>query len=207
MSKAPRIAQQLQHLAVSLDQLQLHPRNAREGDVGAIIESLRTFGQLKPIVAQQAAKPPHTVVAGNHQLLAAQQLGWPDMAVAVVPMDDATALRFMVADNRTQELGTTNSEQLAEVLAELAMAELLDGTGFDGDDVDDLLRLVENPPDLAGLAAKYGDGSAAESESFWPRISLRVETDTYSRWNALWNQQEGTDSERLAAIIDQATGE
>lgn len=199
------IAPQLAHLALPVAQLQLHPRNPREGDVGAIVESLAAFGQQKPLVAQQRSDGPHIIIAGNHLYRAACELGWPEVAAVVAPMDDVTAMRFLIADNRTQERGTTNQEQLVELLAELAMQGALDATGYDGDDVDDLLKLVEHPPDLAGLAAKYGDGEDQLPESFWPRISLRVETAVYSDWNALWNAQEGTDSQRLAAIIEAAT--
>jgi hypothetical protein len=201
---ASNIAEQLQHLALPVAQLQLHPRNPREGDVGAIIESLAAFGQQKPVVAQRRAEPPHIIIAGNHLYRAALELQWPEVAAVVAPMDDQTAMRFLIADNRTQERGTTNAEQLAELLAELAMQGALDATGYDGDDVDDLLKLVEHPPDLAGLAAKYGDGEDQLPESFWPRISLRVETEVYSRWNALWNELGGTDSQRLARIIELA---
>lgn len=48
----PTIAPQLLGLAVPIGSVTLHPRNPRRGDVAAVTESLRRFGQKKPIVVQ-----------------------------------------------------------------------------------------------------------------------------------------------------------
>jgi len=203
----PNIAEALWPLVVPLVQLRTHPRNPRQGDVGAITESLRAFRQQKPVVAQRREDGPHIIIAGNHLYLAACALGWQEMAAVVAPMDDRTALRYLIADNRTQERGSTDTTALVDILAELAMVGALDATGYDGDDVDDLLRLIEAPPDLAALAAKYGDGQDQLPEDFWPRIMLRVQTPVFARWQALWKGQAGeTDSEKLLGIIQTAGG-
>lgn len=136
------IAEQLQHLAIEVDELRLHPRNPREGDVGAITESLAAFGQTKPVVAQRRDDGPHIIVAGNHLYQAARALGWHQVAAVVLEIDDQTALRYLIADNRTQELGITNMRQLGELLTDLAGADALAATGYDGEDVDDLLQLL-----------------------------------------------------------------
>ena len=67
-----QIAPAIRSLAVPVADLTPHPRNARQGDVGAISESLRRFGQVLPIVVQDATG---YVVAGNHLLAAAKALG------------------------------------------------------------------------------------------------------------------------------------
>src|SRR5437899_784082 len=74
------IAPQLQGLAVPIDSIELHPRNPRKGDVPAVTESLRRFGQRKPIVVQAGTR---YVVAGNHLLMAARALRWTDIAANV----------------------------------------------------------------------------------------------------------------------------
>ncbi len=131
------ISADLLSLAVPIDSVTLHPRNPREGDVGAIVESLRRFGQLKPIVVQASTR---FVVAGNHLLRAARELGWTEVAANVSDLDDRQARAFMVADNRTQELGTYDQDALGLLLRELAIADDLEGTGYDGDDVDAMFR-------------------------------------------------------------------
>jgi hypothetical protein len=123
-----------------IDSLQRHPRNARQGDIGAIVESLRRFGQLKPIVVQESTR---YIVAGNHLYAAAETLGWTHVAATVVTMDDATAQAYMIADNRTSDLGSYDESVLTELLAELATAGDLAGTGYDGDDVDEMLAKLD----------------------------------------------------------------
>ena len=98
----PNIAVALHGLVVPITSVELHPRNPRSGDVEAVAASLRRFGQQKPIVIQAST---HYVVAGNHLVRAAQASGWTEIAANVVELDDATATAFMLADNRTSDLG------------------------------------------------------------------------------------------------------
>jgi ParB-like chromosome segregation protein Spo0J len=67
-----------------------------------VAASLRRFGQQKPIVVQASTR---FVVAGNHLVRAAQALGWTEIAANIVDLDDATAVAYMLADNRTADLG------------------------------------------------------------------------------------------------------
>lgn len=140
-----RIAPDLASLVVPLDSVTPHPRNARAGDVGAISQSLERFSQVKPIVVQASTRH---ILAGNHLWRAAKALGWTEIAVSVVDVDDATALALMVADNRTQELGSYDDAALGALLSDLAASDNLDATGYDGDDVDALLRDLASPPEV-----------------------------------------------------------
>lgn len=143
-------------LAVSVDDLKPHPRNARQGDVGALTLSLRRFGQVRPVLVQRSTG---FVVAGNHVLAAARALGWREVAAAVVDMDDDQALAYLVADNRLSALGYNDDSALVSILTDLAQRDLLDGTGYDGDAVDDLLRTT-------GLMAGGGDPGASILDAF-----------------------------------------
>jgi ParB-like chromosome segregation protein Spo0J len=110
---------------IPVDALTLHPRNPRQGDVGAISESLAAFGQYAPIVVQKSSGH---VIAGNHRLLAARALGWKDIQVVRVDVDDQTAERILVADNRTADLATNDDAALTALLADLAARGDLTGT-------------------------------------------------------------------------------
>jgi DNA modification methylase len=131
-----RIAPQLARLAVSIDSISLHPRNPRVGNVAAVAASLGRFGQQKPVVVQASTRH---VVAGNHLLQAARSLGWTTIAASIEDLDDADALAFMLADNRTADLGGYDEQLLAAILAENAVADNLAATGYDADDVAALL--------------------------------------------------------------------
>ena len=162
-----RIAPALQALAVPIASIELHPRNSRIGDVEAVGASLQRFGQLKPIVVQSSTR---FVVAGNHLVRAAQKLGWTEIAANVEAMDDATAVAYMLADNRTSDLGGYDDDLLAAILAEQAAADNLAATGYDADDVAAILRAVGSPdqrdpdavPDLPREADVY-----VQAGDFW----------------------------------------
>ena len=154
------IAPALQALTVPINSVMLHPRNPRIGDVEAVAASLRRFGQQKPIVVQKSTG---FVVAGNHLVRAALSLAWTEIAANVVELDDKTAVAFMLADNRTADLGSYNDELLAAILAEQVASDNLAATGFDADAVAAILRAaghdeerdVDAAPDLPAAAALY----------------------------------------------------
>lgn len=122
---------------VPLDDLTEHPDNPRQGDVGAIIQSVEANGFYGAIVAQRSTG---RVLAGNHRLKALRQLGVAEVPVVWADVDDSTARRILLADNRANDLAAYNDSALADLLRTvLAEDGTLDGTLFDGDDLDALL--------------------------------------------------------------------
>jgi hypothetical protein len=123
----------LKSLAVDIETLDYLEGNPRIGNVDAIMASYQEFGQVKPIVAKKNEDGTATVIAGNHQLEAAINLGWEEIAVIFLEADDKKAIAFALADNRTMELGYTEPELLTDMLLEISeyYPELLDGLGWD----------------------------------------------------------------------------
>jgi ParB-like chromosome segregation protein Spo0J len=137
---------------VSLSALSLHPRNVNQGDIGAIHESIDVNGFYGAIIAQRSTGH---VLAGNHRLKTAQQAGADEIPVIWVDVDDAEALRILLADNRTTRLGTDNTADLAELLTEiLADAGTLAGTGYDEDALDQLINdmAADSTPDVGDVS-------------------------------------------------------
>jgi ParB-like chromosome segregation protein Spo0J len=137
-----KIHPSLEKMAVSVSELSLMDNNPRVGDVDAIMASYEEFGQVKPIVAVKSENGPATVVAGNHQLQAAINLGWDKIAVVYLDADEKRAKAFAVADNRTMELGYTDEEALSYILVEVSdvYPELFEGLGWDEFDMADMER-------------------------------------------------------------------
>jgi ParB-like chromosome segregation protein Spo0J len=113
-----------------------YPMNARQGDIGLISESLGKNGQFRPIVVN---KRDNSILVGNHTWKAAKMLGWKEIAVTFIDVDDEAAARIVLADNRTADLGSYDHVELAEILQTLPAFE---GTGYTGDDLDDLMQEV-----------------------------------------------------------------
>lgn len=143
--------------------------NARQGDVGAISESLRVNGQYRPIVVNRRDEQ---ILVGNHTWLAAKALGWDTIAVAWVDVDEETAARIVLADNRTADLGRYDEQALLDLLTSLPD---FDGTGFDGDDVDELIASItgtplvdlDKPPTVACHIGKYRSRIAYDAWTTW----------------------------------------
>ena len=125
--------------------LKFYPGNARRGDIDLIAESLERLGQYKPVVACVGKKAPelkNVLIAGNHTTMAAQRLGWDTIDVHWVDVDADTAKRITIVDNKANDEATYEVEELVNLLTELPD---LAGTGFDRDELDELLEALDTP--------------------------------------------------------------
>jgi hypothetical protein len=144
----------IEHTIVDIDSIETHPKNVRQGDIGAISESLKAHGQYRPIVVD---KRTNRILAGNHTWKAAKSLGWTQITAGFIETkDDDEALRILLADNRTTDLASYDDAELANLLKDLAETdEGLIGTAFDGDALDQLLMDLEQEPFGLDLNTKY----------------------------------------------------
>ena len=146
------IRKDLEHTTIDIDAVQPHPKNVRHGDIGAISESLKAHGQYRPIVVD---KRTNQILAGNHTWKAAKMLGWKEIAATFVDLDDDAAARIVLVDNKTADLATYDHVELAEMLRSMSS---FDGTGYSGDDVDDLIS------DVAGWGIKEEKGKSTDED-------------------------------------------
>jgi ParB-like chromosome segregation protein Spo0J len=110
----PNIAPSLQSMAVAMDSIVFDPANARKhGDdnMTAIVASLQKFGQVKPIIVREATRH---IVAGNGTYAAALKLGWKEIAANILPLSEAEARQYAIADNRTAELAEWDQDILLQ---------------------------------------------------------------------------------------------
>ena len=73
---------------VPCSSLSFYPGNPRLHDVPAIAESLRVNGQYRPLVVQKSTRH---VLAGNGTLEAAISVGWEQIDVVFIDVDDLSA--------------------------------------------------------------------------------------------------------------------
>jgi hypothetical protein len=145
---------QIEFATVDVNSIKAHPKNVRQGDIGAISESLKAHGQYRPIVVDRRT---NQILAGNHTWRAAKSLGWSEIAVGFIETkDDDDATRILLADNRTTDLASYDDAGLADLLKELIVSdEGLEGTLFDGDALDQLLTDLNQEPFDLDLTPKY----------------------------------------------------
>jgi DNA modification methylase len=173
-----------------VDDLKPDPANARihrPRQVRQIARSIETFGFNVPILIDAGLN----VIAGHGRLLAARELGWPEVpTIRLEHLTPAQAKAFMIADNRLTENATWDQRLLGAQLKELSELDLdfnLELTGFDMGEIDLLIEGAELPesagdeilPDIdpARVVTRPGDlwrlgkhrllcGSALEAESY-----------------------------------------
>lgn len=133
--------------------LHTYHQNPRKGDVGMIAGSLKAHGQYKPICVNIGTFTayPNEVLAGNHTLAAFRDLAeqnpddprWEEILVHWVDVDADTAARIVAVDNRASEVGTNDNQALLDLLGGLGSD--LTGTGYDSDDLAELMKLATPP--------------------------------------------------------------
>ncbi|MEV4741618.1 ParB N-terminal domain-containing protein [Streptomyces sp. NPDC049555] len=188
MSSSARIPASLADLAVPLADLVAYHRNPRTGDVAAISESLATHGQYRPIVVNRGTLTgrPNEILAGNHTAKAARELGWDEIAVTWLDVDDEAAAKIVIVDNRSSDLAGYDHVLLADILDELPD---LDGTGYDQDALDELLDRVQLP---SALPTETQDSEGAKPEADylqwgymqWGVTRVQVTSEEIDRLNA-----------------------
>lgn len=68
-------------MQVSISSIKVEQRVRKDmGDLGSLMESMKTYGQLSPIIVTRT----HELVAGHRRLQAAQRLAWHSIAVTYV---------------------------------------------------------------------------------------------------------------------------
>jgi site-specific DNA-methyltransferase (adenine-specific) len=135
-------------LAVPIKTLRPYKGNPRVGDIATIRESLERNGQYRPIVVRRAT---NEVLAGNHTLLAARELGWQEIAATFVDVDAEQARRIVLVDNRANDRAGYDDEALAKLLQAI---QDLAGTGWTSGELDRLLDSL----------ARSGEDAARDTE-------------------------------------------
>ncbi|MFD9374625.1 ParB/RepB/Spo0J family partition protein [Streptomyces sp. NPDC059999] len=192
-TNAPRIPASLADLVVPLANLAPHHRNPRTGDVEAIAESLATHGQYKPIVVNKGSLTgrPNEILAGNHTAKAARQLGWGEIAVTWLDVDEDTAAKIVIVDNRTSDLAGYDTELLADILTDLPD---LEGTGYDRAQLDELLDNTSLPAPIELPSDGAGTGAAATVDYLqwgylqWSSTRVRITQDEVEFLNSLYKK-------------------
>lgn len=184
---------------VGIDSLEPYPGNARRGDVRMIADSLAKHGQFKPIVVNRRNRQ---ILAGNHTWKAARSLGWKEIGVTWVDVDDAGAARIVLADNRTSDLASYDDASLLRLIGRLSD---LDGTGFTMEDVYELENLFANDGDDTPGPGPWPDEPDDVKDVKFQVGPFRwqVEADAYDAWFGWVTADAGDDKKaRIERVCD-----
>lgn len=194
---------------LTLSELVRWPRNPKDHDIGALLQSFNRFGYVNPILVNGAND---TILAGHGRLdslwesyrngespperITVRDDGEWLIPVLIVDLDPSLHEAYIVADNRLTELGGWEFGVLAELLTD--HKDNLLGIGFDLDDLDDVLTMagkLDPPPGI-------GDGSGDDDPSaLWPTIAVRVPPDVFRMWQDMVRQDNRTEMDVMCRLI------
>ena len=191
--------------AVHPTELAVYRRNPRKGNVGVIAASLKVHGQYRPVVANIGTYTgrPGEVLAGNHTLMAFRDLlaadpddeRWASILVHWVDVDEDRAMRIVLADNRTAELGTVDSDALYSLLGDV---DDLEGSGYDREYLDMLSELDSGPPELP-TSSDAGSSDESDPPEF-EKLRLRLPWAVVQTWRE-HRKRFVDDTSAMAAIL------
>lgn len=184
-----------EHEMVAVGDLTTHPGNPRRGDLASVKASIEVNGFYGTIVAQRSTG---YVLAGNHRLMAARELGMSEVPVVWVDCDDTRARAILAADNRTSELGGFDSEALAQLLEGLRIEDALEGTGYGEDDINALLDVLDAPgaDDWAEALGSLPDQEPDRRDV----LSFHLTADERAEVEAAMSRYTGTKEQRLLGV-------
>lgn len=125
--------------AVPIGELIDHPENHRQGDVGAIHESIEANGFYGAVLVQRGT---NFILAGNHRRKALAQRGAETVPVIWLDVDEQQARRILLADNKTADMADWDYSGLVRTLQDLHSEGGLAGTGFAPEELDELLAEI-----------------------------------------------------------------
>lgn len=137
--------------------IKLWKDNPNQGDLGAIITSIQTFGYWGMVVVWK-----NELRGGNHSVVAMRELlkqGWKPKGdgiresggaimvrgVDISHMDKKEANALGIALNRTTRLGYDDPELVSKLLLDIDVRNerLFNATGYDADDLDSMIAVLE----------------------------------------------------------------
>ena len=156
----PRVMRYLETLDLPIGDPDDHPLNARRHDEAAIRESLaENGGQYRTILVRRVDYGLQ-ILAGHGTRKVMAEEGFDTARFEVIEADDATARRIVAGDNATSDRATNDLDRLVALLKAAESDGGLAGTGYDGDDLDNLIAQAEEEA-LPLLAAGSADLTAA----------------------------------------------
>lgn len=128
---------------VDVKQIKLYPGNARKSDIDDIATSIDENGFYTPLVVQKST---NYIIVGNHRYRAAvERLGYTELPVVFLDVDDVRAKKIVLVDNKTSDDADYDKDALIALLESLDGD--LEGTGFDEDELAELLAEVDGDND------------------------------------------------------------
>jgi ParB-like nuclease domain len=114
---------------VPIGDLRPNPKNPNkhsEDQINRLMAALRLDRQTRPLLARKANR---MLIAGHGVHTAARRLGWTEIAVLFLDVDQHAADRIMLADDRLAALSELDDRRVADLMKDISEGDWL-ATGY-----------------------------------------------------------------------------
>lgn len=146
---------------IEISSLKEHPDNPRRGDDHAVSESVETNGFFGAVLVQESTG---YVLAGNTRLRVATADGSSTIPGFRLDVDDDTAKRILLADNRVSDLAYYDDDALLSLLETVSEESgSLVGTGYDTSSMELLMQAATAAEIMGGVRQGMQPSDRAEA--------------------------------------------
>jgi hypothetical protein len=177
-----QIHEALTPLLVDIDTVSQHPANPNNGDLEEICASIEINGVYRPVYVQDSTG---WIVAGNGTYTAMTMLEAEQIPVIRLDIDDPTASRIMLADNKIAAMAVRDPALELVLLLEL---DSLLGTGYAQFEVDKMQALTTQGVDL-------------DDFDQWPTLCIQMSPETKAAYYQMTEAASGTQTARFEHLM------
>lgn len=143
-----------------------NPNNHPDSQIELLANIIESTGWRQPITVSNQS---NYVVKGHGRLLAAQLKGWSNVPVDYQDYDNMDEeYADLIADNRLAELSSVDEELLSEIINEFDNPDMLALTGYDEEDIDNILNeLNQDEEEEEEEQKKVPDTTLTKSGDTW----------------------------------------
>jgi hypothetical protein len=179
-----------------------NPRTIRQRDLEALIEGIKTFGFVVPVVVN---KTTGRMVSGHQRFKAAEVLELDKIPVHPIAVDEPTEIRLNLALNKIE--GKWDYEKLEEALTQAGEADMLLLSGFSEDDLAAVLGGGEIGGDLEDGITPKSKGRTGDYLTFRsPKVSFRCPRQAYEDMTNRLHRAVGMDDDDATAEFSRIVG-
>lgn len=155
-----------------IDQVIPNPRNDNihpQSQIDLMVESIRAFGQPRPVLVRADNS---MLIAGHGVHQAMRQAGEREIVAMIWDVDQRTADKFLVADNRFSELSRRDQDKRRDLLNEFDQEEFA-SLGFLVGEVE---KMIDGPEAIRVIEIETGP----INDTFWIAIRGPVEQQAFA---------------------------
>jgi hypothetical protein len=184
MARRPTEQETPQIERVPLLELRPNPRNPNkhsEDQINRLMSALRRDGQTRPLLARRANQ---MLIAGHGVHTAARRLGWAEIGVVFLDVEQKDADRIMLSDDRLAALSELDHRRVADLLNDIDAGDWM-ATGYSVEEANKLLEGNE----VTDLEV-YEIETSTVTDDFWigVRGPMHLQADALQRMKVLMGE-------------------